>query len=79
MGGWVGFGFGGLGTKKFSQFSSYLGSSIFLSAKKVLKETLKFRIEIIPEVMFLLVFLYPPSSGIAPCVGTAGKVHDTYT
>ena len=24
-------------------------------------------------------FLYPPFSGIAPCVGTAGMVHDTYT
>ena len=24
-------------------------------------------------------FFYPPSSGIAPCVGTAGTVHDTYT
>ena len=27
----------------------------------------------------LLFFKYPPSSGIAPCVGTAGRVHDTYT
>ena len=24
-------------------------------------------------------FLYPPSSGIAPCVGSAGTVHDAYT
>ena len=24
-------------------------------------------------------FLYPPFSGIAPCVGTAGTVHDAYT
>ena len=24
-------------------------------------------------------FLYPPSSGIAPCVGTAGTVNDEYT
>ena len=26
-----------------------------------------------------LFFKYPLSSGIAFCVGTAGKVHDTYT
>ena len=25
------------------------------------------------------IFLYPPYSGIAPCVGTAGTVHDAYT
>ena len=24
-------------------------------------------------------FLYPPFSGIAPCVGIAGTVHDAYT
>ena len=24
-------------------------------------------------------FLYPPSSGIASCVGTAGTLHDAYT
>ena len=26
-----------------------------------------------------LLFLYPPSSGIASCVGTAGRAHDSYT
>ena len=31
------------------------------------------------ESCYLAIFLYPPSSRIAPCAGTAGMVLDTYT
>ena len=31
------------------------------------------------DLNYRLFFKYLPSSGIAPCVGTAGTLHDTYT
>ena len=63
-------------TLKMKTYFYHVNQQLKLGCEQMLGILISFRVLAHPKTFFLN---YPPSSGIASCVGTAGTVHDAYT